>query len=557
VLLLPKAAAERRAPLHLRWLQRAYEARLRPTLQSPAPVLTVGAALVLVSLIGLPLLKPSLTPTFREPNVLVHLNAAPGTSAPEMSRIAARVSDELRHIPGVTNVGAHVGRAVLSDQASYVNSSEVWVTIDPSAPYDTTRSAIQEVVSEYPGISESVHSYLQEKADAVSPAADNAVVVRVYGDNLDKLRTAADDVRHAVSGVKGVASAQVLLPAEQPTLSVQVDLGAAQRYGLKPGDVRRQAATLVSGTQVGSLFDAQKVFEVVVWGTPEVRSGLEGVRNLLLDTPGGDQVRLSEVARAVVAPAPAIIRHDSARSYLDVRADVVGRPLDAVANDVEQRVHGVKFPLEYHAEVLGNYAQRQAAEMRLFALAAAVLIGIYLLLQAAFGSWRLGALALLTLIASLSGGVLTGLAGGSGLSLGAVIGLLAVFGLAVRTTIAQIQRYQQVEPAESRAFQLGAITQRTGEHVAPLIATALATALVFVPYALAGELPGFEILRSMAGVVLGGLVSSMFVSLFVVPALFVRFATSTEPALSGESYSHTLLPLAVAEPAFTAGASAD
>jgi hypothetical protein len=321
-----------------------------------------------------------------------------------------------------------------------------------------------------------------------------------------------------------------MLPIEQPTLHVRVDLAAAQRYGLKPGDIRRQAATLVSGTEVGSLFDAQKVFEVIVWGTPDVRGSLESVRNLLLDTPTGSQVRLADVAEVRIVPDPAVIRHDAARTYMDVRAEVVGRPLDAVAGEIEQRVHGLTFPLEYHAEVLGTFAQRQAAQAQLLALGAAAVLGIYLLLQAALGSWRLAALALAALVSALSGGVLVALAGGAGLSLGGVMALLVVFGLAARAVLVQLKHYQHMERLASEPIRPEVVRLGAHNQLAPLLATTLAVALACVALAVPGDLPGLEILRAMAPVTLGGLLTATLVCLFVVPCLYLRFGTSPEPA---------------------------
>ncbi len=152
-------------------------------------------------------------------------------------------------------------------------------------------------------------------------------------------------------------------------MEIEVDLAAAQRYGLKPGDVRRAAATLLSGIQVGNLFEEQKVFDVVVWSTPETRSSLTSIRDLLIDTPGGGQVRLGDVAQVRIVPAPTVIRHDAVKRYLDVVVNVVERDLGAVAADIERRLQEIKFPLEYHAEVLGEYAGcQQAAESRLLGI---------------------------------------------------------------------------------------------------------------------------------------------------------------------------------------------
>jgi CzcA family heavy metal efflux pump len=536
LLLLSKSEAPRSAPLHIRWIQRAYHAAQGASLRSPAPVFAVAGVLLVAGLVGLPFLKPSLVPTFKEQNLTVALEAVPGTSHPEMNRIAGRIADEIRSIPGVRNVGAHVGRAILSDKVMNVNTADLWVSIDPSAPYEATVAALQQVVDGYPGLSASVRGYVHDRTRSIAPLAENSLTVRVFGENAQQLRASAEDVRRSVSSVKGVSNAQIMWPTEEPTLDIQVDVAAAQRYGLKPGDVRRAAATLVSGMHVGSLFDEQKVFDVVVWGAPHVRGSLEAVQNLLIDTATiGQTVRLGDVAKLHVGPSPIVIRHDSARSYLDIRADVSGRSLDAVAADIGQRVQGVSFPIEYHAEVLGGYAERQAAQNRVLALAVAVLLGTYLLLQAATGSWRLAALALAALAASVSGGVAVAYAGGAVLSLGVLAGLLAVYGLAVRNTVVLFKRCQQLQHDERETFGAELVRRAAREHVVPVVATAVSTALFFVPFGVFGGRAGFEILQPMAFVVFGGLITSTFISLFAVPALCLRFGASLDPVMLFES----------------------
>jgi CzcA family heavy metal efflux pump len=540
LLLTGSAPAKRRESPIARWLQRGYSATLAPTLRAPGLAFIAVGVLVVLGLAGLPFLRQSLMPTFRERDLLVHLDAAPGTSQPEMNRIVARASNELRTVPGVRNVGAHVGRAMLSDKVTHVHSSDLWVSIDQSAPYDATVAAVQQVVNGYPGLGQSVHGYLRERSGTVAPDGTSDITVRVYGENPDILRTAAEGVARAMGDVSGVVDARVMLPVEQPTLNIQVDLAAAQRYGLKPGDVRRAAATLVSGVQVGNLFDAQKVFDVVVWGTPEVRSSVTSVRDLLLDNPTGTPVRLGDVASTRIVPAPSLIQHDAARTYLDIRADVHGRAVDAVARDVEQRIQTVKFPLEYHAEVLADYAERQAARNRLVATVAAAVFGIFLLVQAASGSWRLAALALVVLPSATVGGVLVILATGGLIALGSLIGLLAVFAIATRNTLGLIKHYQQLGDHEARRISPEVIRDGARDHVLPILTTAVATGFVFVPFAVLGDLPGLEVVRPMAGVVLGGLITSTFVSLFVIPALYLRLAPDPESIVVQAPHTPTM-----------------
>jgi Cu/Ag efflux pump CusA len=483
----------------------------------------------------------SLLPTIKEPYILVNWEGAPGTSEPEMDRIVSRATQELRAIPGVRDVGAHVGRAVYGDQVVGINSAQIWVSIDPAANYHATMAAIQQTVDGYPGLAHEVTGNLQQilkqslpGISGVPPSED--ISVRVYGENFDTLRGVAEQVKSSLSGIQGVSDLQLKLPVEEPTLEIEVDLAAAQRYGIKPGDVRRTAATLLSGLQVGSLFEQQKIFDVVVWGTPDIRNSLSDVRDLLLETSDGGHVRLEEVADVRVAPAPTVIRRSGISPYLDVAFNVNGRNLNAVLGDVKTALRGIKYPLEYHTEVLGNYIERQAAQQRILTAVIVAVIGIFLFLQAVSGSWRLALLSLLTLPAALSGSVLvmflTSLFGGGGLiSPGALIGLITVFGIAVRNSVLLVRHYQELEDEEGIEFGPDLVLRGASERAAPILTTALTTALALLPFVIFGGRPGHEILFSMAVIVMAGLVTSPLLNLFVMPALYLRFGAIREADL--------------------------
>jgi Cu/Ag efflux pump CusA len=190
----------------------------------------------------------------------------------------------------------------------------------------------------------------------------------------------------------------------------------------------------------------------------------------------------------------------------------------------------VSFPLEYHPELLGEYAERQAAEQRLLGFGLAALIGIFLLLQAAFGSWRLALVSFVTLPAALVGGVLAAYLGGGILSIGSLVGFLAILGIAARNGILLINHYQHLEEEEGEAFGPQLILRGARERLSPILMTTLATGLAVVPLVVAGNLPGHEIEHPMAVVILGGLVTATLLNLFIIPALYLRFAHQPAPA---------------------------
>jgi Cu/Ag efflux pump CusA len=510
-----------------RWLQRGYEKALARIVHRPRRVYVAAGAVLVAACAAAPFLSQSLLPTFKEEQVLIRWDAPPGTSLPEMNRITARASRELQAIPGVEDVGAHIGRAVASDLSVNANTAEFWVSIDPSADYDTTVASIGNVVHAYPGLSPSIGAFSNERAQEVlTRGPDRDVVVRVYGEDPGILQSQADRVKQAIQSVDGVADASVELPAVEPTVEVEVDLAAARAQGIKPGDVRRAATTLLGGLVVGNLFEQQKVFEVVVWGTPETRSSLTSIRGLLIDTPDGRHVHLDEVADVRIAPNPAVIQRHAVSRYLDVGASVSSRDQDAVVRDVERRLGELQFPLEYHVEVLARSGQPGS---RLIGLGIAAAVAIVLLLQACFGSWGLATLSFLTFPVAVTGGVLAALAGGGALSFGSYIGLAAVLGLAARHAVLLIDRLRQLERHEGEAFGADLVLRASRERLVPIVMTASATGLALLPLVVMGPIPGYELLHPMAVVSLGGLLTSTLSSLFILPAVYLRFGSSTEP----------------------------
>lgn len=532
VLVLTAAPGERRESPILRRMRAAYRSSIAGFLRRTRPALvTAGVAVVAAAVVAglafIPAGDDAALPTFRQRDLLIHWDGAPGISHPEMSRIVTRASDELRAIPGVQSVGAHVGRAILSDERTSVNSGEIWVSMDQAADYDQTLAAIKSTVDGYPGLERTVTTYPADRIAEVLGSTERDVAVRVYGQNLGILGIKAEEVRAAMSEVSGIDTPSVITPVTEPTVEIEVDLEKAASYGLKAGDVRRAATSLLSGIQVGNLFEEQKVFEVVVWGTPEHRTSLNSISDLLIDTPNGPLVRLGDVADVRVRPSPSVIEREGVMRYLDVTADVSGRDLDAVIGDLETRLASVPFAIEYHAEIRSPAMLHQEAQTRLFAVVAGAAILVLLLLQAAFGAWRLAFLVLLALPVAVVGGVIATLATGDLFSLGAVAGLILVGSITVRHAIGLVDRFRRLEEA-GEASSLEVALAGVQERLLPILTTMLGTAAFSLPFIALGDVAGLEIMRPVAIFVLGGLVSSLVLLLFILPSIYMLSGPSPE-----------------------------
>jgi CzcA family heavy metal efflux pump len=526
LLLLAKAPIERHDPPLVRWLQHIYAPVLTRIIQRPRPVFLATAVVMIVGLAVFPLLGESLFPEFKERDFLMHWITKPGTSAVEEQRIVTKVSRELRAIPGVRNFGSHIGQALLAEELNGVNFGENWISVDPSVDYDETVGAIEEVINSYPGLFHNVETYLNERIDEVLTGSSETFVVRIFGPDLKGIHEKADEVEQALKGIPGIVDLHVQLQSEVPQIQVKVDQIKAQKYGVKPGDVRRASGTLLAGEEVGDIFRDGKAYDVNVWSTPETRNSLSSISNLPIDTANGGHVRLGDVADVRIAPAQSVIYRDNASRRIDVSANVQGRDLSAVMADVNSRLEKVQFPLGYHAEVLGEYAERQAAQQRLLIFAAAAAVGVFLILLASFGNVRLAILGFMTLPSALVGGVLAAYFTGDVISLGSLVGFLTVFGIAARNKIMLINHYQHLELYEGETFGLELAVRGAVERLSPIMMTALATGLALVPLVIDGNIPGAEIEYPMAIVILGGLITSTLLNLFVVPSLYLQFGKS-------------------------------
>jgi CzcA family heavy metal efflux pump len=528
LLLNDAAIAHRESPI-VPWLKRHYAAILSRVLHTPRTTYMIACVITLAGVAVWPLLGQGLLPSFKERDFLMHWVPPPGTGHPETLRITELASRELRQIPGVRNFGAHIGRAIGGDEPYGVNFTENWISIDPKVDYKKTLKAVEDAVDGYPGLYRDVQTYLRERIKEVLTGSGESIIVRIFGPELSVLRQTAKDVEHAMTGIEGMIDLHIEHQVDIPQIEITVDLAKAARYGIKPGDVRRAAATVTSGHEVSDIHRDGKVYDVIVYAIPEARQNLDSIRELLFDTPSnpGGKVRLTDVAEVKLSPVPNIIKRENASRRIDVQANVRGRDLGSVVRDVEARVKDVKFPVGYYPHILGEWKERQAAARNLGYYTIAVAIAIFLLLQASFRNWRLAILTFLALPAALVGGVLAAYAADGIISLGSLVGFLTVLGVAARNGILMISHYQHLEREEGEPFGLGLVTRGALERLSPILMTTLCTGLALLPLAVTGDIPGHEVEHPMAVVILGGLVTSTLLTLFLVPVLYLRFGSSS------------------------------
>jgi CzcA family heavy metal efflux pump len=524
LILLPGAAERRNdAPL-VRFLKGIYRSFMPRLMGHPRMAVVVIAIALVATAFAAPFLGEEFLPNFKERDFLMHWVEKPGTSLEAMTRSTIDVSKELRSIPGVRNFGAHIGRAEVADEVVGPNFTELWISLDPEVEYDSTLAKIQEVVDGYPGLYRDVLTYLKERIKEVLTGASATVVVRIYGADLAVLRSKAQDVKGALDGIEGVVDLKVEAQTLVPQIQVRLRPEAAANLGLTPGQIRTAANTLIQGVRVGELYQDQMIFSVAVWGDESLRTDVQSLRKLPIEIPGGTLVPLGDVADIEVVPAPNQIVRESVSRRIDVTCNVRGRDLGSVAQEIDERIAGVPFSLGYHPEILGEYAERKAASRQLYLMAALSLVGIFVLLQVDFQSFRLVLMVGLTLPFALIGGVVAAFLSGGVLSIGSLVGFVTVLGIAARNGIMMVSHFRHLELEEGIPFGIPLVLQGAEERLAPILMTASSAALALLPLVIAGNIPGHEIEFPMAVVILGGLISSTLLNLVLLPVLYASFS---------------------------------
>jgi CzcA family heavy metal efflux pump len=528
LVLLNRAAIEQRESPLVPWLKRRYHAVLARVISAPRATFATTLVIIVAGLTVLPFLGTGLLPSFKERDFLMHWVPAEGTSHPETFRITQLASRELREIPGVLNFGAHIGRAVGGDEPYGVNFTENWISIDPKVDYDKTFGAVEAVVAGYPGLYRDVQTYLRERIKEVLTGAGESIVVRIFGPELGVLRQTAEEVRQAMKDIPGLIDLHAEQQVDVPQVQVKLNLDTAARYGVKPGDVRRVVNLMMSGVEVTDVHRGGKVYDVFVWSPTSSRLNVDQIREFLIDTPYGGRVRLSEIADVRLAPTPNKIKRENNSRRIDVHANVKGRDLGSVAQEVEARLEKIRFPVGYYPQLLGEYKARQEAQRNLLTYSIAFAFAIFLVLHVSLRNWRLAGLIYLLLPAALVGGVLAAFAGDRVISLGSLVGMITVLGIAARNGILLIQHYRHLEHVEREPFGVDLVLRGSGERLSPILMTTLCTGLALLPLIVPGSIPGHEIEHPMAVVILGGLITSTLLSLFVIPILYLRYGAAQD-----------------------------
>jgi CzcA family heavy metal efflux pump len=526
LLLLGRRSHRARESRALGWLKARYARLLDGLADHPLGVGAAAAGLCLAAAATLPFFGATFLPEFREGHYLVHMSAVPGTSLDESFRLGARVTEALRRDPRVRTVAQRIGRAELSEDTWGTHYTEFEVDLVPltGEAAETVQDDLRRILAGFPGVNFAIRGFLAERIEETLTGSTAELVVRVFGDDLDSLDVAARRVAELLGRTPGTADVQYDAPPVAPEVTLRLRPEALPMYGLRPGEVLSTIEMATRGVRVAQVFEGNRSTDVVVTLLPGGRDRPEDLRALPVTSAGGRQAELGQVAVVARTTGRFMISHVGARRVQTVTANVRGGDVEGVTRAVEARLGAsARLPAGVYAEVGGSGTAQRQARRELFRNSLLAGAGIVMLLWVAFGESSRLLLVLANLPFALVGGVLAVFATGGLLSLGSLVGFVTLFGIATRNAVMLISHYDHLVTVEGE--QWGRHTARRGalERLGPILMTALVTALGLLPLALGSGDPGREIEGPMAIVILGGLVTSTLLSLFVLPTLALRF----------------------------------
>lgn len=516
---------EAEEPPLVRRLKGRYEGWLRRVETNSKAVIIAVTVCTLLGLATLPFLGGGFLPELREGHFIVHMSAVPGTSLRQSLALGKQVTEALLKLPFVQSVAQQIGRAEAADDTLGPQDSEINVRLKPLAGGDAeaAQSEIRSILAKFSGAGFSMNTFLTERVEETLSGYTAAVVIDVYGPDLDALDATAREIARVLGRVPGAADIRMQSPPGTPQLVVRLKPDELTRHGLDAVTVLDDIGTAYGGTTVGQVYDGNRIFDVSVILDAESRKDITQVAGLPLKTAEGAHISLGEVAAIYEDAGRYVVLHQNAQRVQTVTCNTSG-DVAAFVDLARQRISSeVKLPAGAYLEFGGTAAGQTQARRDLLVHSSLAGLGIVLLLSIVMGSRRNLLLVLLNLPFALVGGVLAVFGTGGALSIGALVGFVTLFGITLRNSIMLISHYEHLVTIEGLAWGPETALRGAAERVTPILMTALVTGLGLLPLAIGSGEPGREIEGPMAIVILGGLVTSTALNLLVLPTLALRY----------------------------------
>ena len=508
----------------LKWLFR--KTWLKLALDYPYAVFGIAGALVAAALSMVPLMGKDFLPSFEEETALVALTTAPGTSLAQTAEIAAIADRLLLQIPEVRKVGRRQGRAERGDHVVPVSTVEFDIDFEAS---DRSRAEIlaeiRETMRSIPGTFSALSGPLADRVGHMLSGISAKVAIKVFGEDLDTLRTIGTSIQSIAQEIPGLEAARVEQQAPIPQLQIKVDRERALAYGLTPGKLNEQLSEMIGGVKVEQLFEGPRTIDLMVRLPTSWRESPKELERLYIQTEQGNSIPLRTVASVQHAKGPNVIQRENTQRRFVISINPTERDLKTLIETLQQRVtREVTLPKGYFISYEGEFQAQQEASRRILLMSLLVLVIMMMLLYAYFGMPVFVTQVLLDIPIALVGGLFLTWWTTANISIATLVGFIAVAGIAARNSVMMISHYLHLMRHEGETFNRSMIERGTLERLVPVLMTALSAGIALLPLVLATDEPGKEILRPVATVIVGGLVSSTFLGLGVTPAFFHIFA---------------------------------
>ena len=509
-------------PRFVRWLKSWYSRALQWTLDHRRPVLGAAIALFLVA-IGLFLtFGRTFLPPFNEGSLTISISSLPGLSLDESDRIGLQAEQLLMQIPEIKTVARKTGRAELDEHAFGVNTSEI------EAPFelgprnrDEFMDEVRQKLKVLPGVSIEIGQPISHRIDAMLSGTQANIAIKIFGSDLNKLYTLGNEIKAEIQSIPGVADLNVEQQVERPQLRITPRRSMMAKYGVTPSQFADYVHVLLEGESVSTVYEGNNAFDLTVKVASEDRDAIESIRSLMVDA-GGRKIPFEYIADIESTTGPNTINRENVQRKIVVACNVSGRDLRSTVNDIRQRIASdVQLPEGYHIEYGGQFESEESASRILMLISCLSILIIYLLLFAQFQSAHQAIVVLLNLPLALIGGVFAIALTGGVVSIPSIIGFISLFGIATRNGILLVDKYNEAAPSDPQAMRQH-IIEASLDRLTPILMTALTSALALIPLALGGDLPGNEIQSPMAKVLLGGLISSTLLNMFITPLVYRR-----------------------------------
>ncbi|MDR2628072.1 MAG: CusA/CzcA family heavy metal efflux RND transporter [Dysgonamonadaceae bacterium] len=511
-----------------RKLSSVYEQSLRWALRKRKAVLLGAAGLLAVAIAIFFCMGRSFLPEFNEGALTIGIVCKPGISLEESGRLGRLLEEELLSIPEVRTTARRTGRGELDEHSQSTNSSEIDVGFRPDRrSQEAFMADVREKLSSVPGVATTVGQPIGHRIDHILSGTRANIAIKLFGSDLNRMFSIGNGIKNAIGNIRGLADVSVEQQTEVPQLQIRANRAMLARYGISMESFNRFVSTAFSGEKTGEIYEGQRSFDLVLRLNKNYTESLEGIRSALIDTGSGGKVPLEEVAEIVSVTGPNSISRENVQRKIVVSVNVAGRDLGSVAKEIKETVdRKVSLPEGYRIEYGGQFESAQSASKTLLITSLLAIGVIFLLLFMEFKDMRLAGIILLNLPLALIGGVFAVFFSSGVVSIPSIIGFITLFGIATRNGILLVSNYQHLRAGGGTVTPSGVqslheiVVRGSIDRLNAILMTALTAGLALLPLVFNGDKPGNEIQSPMAIVILGGLLTSTLLNVFIVPMIY-------------------------------------